>query len=112
MFICAHGQNRSPTAANMAKLMADRVDMPIYSAHLSCGIRDDNLDDLGVPYMTAKFNSYDKLFVMEDYMVDKLTMKYKINPKKIVCLDIPDIYHRGDSKLVGILEEKLDEWIK
>lgn len=112
LFVCAHDVGRSPTAANMASLMAKRVGMNLYSAHLAGGIQYDLSESTKKYHAGVDFGKYDRIFVMEEYMSDLLTKKYQISLKKIVCLDIPDVYQRGDSELVGILEEKLDEWIK
>jgi len=42
----------------------------------------------------------------------RLIRNYKIPSKKIISLEIPDRYRSGDSKLVKILENKLESWIK
>ena len=53
----------------------------------------------------------DKIFVMERGMVTTMLEKYRQNPAKVVCLDIPDIYERDEPELVWTLEQKLYEYM-
>lgn len=117
LFICAQGINRSPTAVRVANSLAKKAG--IWAAtghrHLKGGIFNDELEDLGIKgreYFATRLNHYDKLFVMDEDMMYRLTERYKIDRGKIVILDIPDKYVVDSPALVGILEEKLKEWIK
>jgi len=53
----------------------------------------------------------DRIFVMEPDMVREMVEEYGQNPAKVVCLDIPDIYERDEPRLVGMLEQKLYEYL-
>lgn len=114
MFICAYGRARSPTAARVANVMAEKAGVNIYSEHLAGGIEDEALDDLGRrgrKAFGAMLRSYNRLFVMEDDMAG-MVQKYRVSSKKIVCLDIQDEYWPDSPELVGILEKKLKKWIR
>jgi predicted protein tyrosine phosphatase len=53
----------------------------------------------------------DLIFIMEDYMARELEIRHQVDPAKIVCLDIPDIYFRDDPLLVHILKEALAPFV-
>ena len=55
----------------------------------------------------------DIIFVMENGHRKKITKKFNslLKDKKIVCLDVPDIYDRGDPELVGLLKAKVSKFI-
>jgi predicted protein tyrosine phosphatase len=48
---------------------------------------------------------------MEDYMTRELEATYGQDPGKIICLDIPDLYERGDPMLVHLLREALKPYL-
>jgi predicted protein tyrosine phosphatase len=50
----------------------------------------------------------DWIFVMEPYMKDELIRKFKTDEKKIVVLNIKDIYGPGKSKDVDDLDKLLE----
>ncbi len=54
--------------------------------------------------------SADKIFVMEDYMKNIIINEYKVEPQKIISLNIHDIYYKDDPKLKEILREKLERY--
>ena len=51
----------------------------------------------------------DFIFVMEKSHRNKVSKKFKeqLMGKKLVCLDIPDVYDRMDPELIKILENKV-----
>ena len=60
--------------------------------------------------------SYDLIFVMEDYIQEKLVRYYYVDPAKIHCFNIPDDYdvrRRIDRMLLeATLEQELRDWIR
>jgi predicted protein tyrosine phosphatase len=59
------------------------------------------------PELLKHFSQFDRFFVMEPYMADKL-VSFGIDKRKVVCLNIEDIYKRHDHELVRILENSLN----
>lgn len=51
----------------------------------------------------------DVIFVMEKTHRNKVSKKFRENlkGKRLICLDIPDIYERMDPELVKILENRV-----
>ena len=69
----------------------DRQNIPLHWLHLTCPPTGER---------------HDRFVVMEKCMADQL-VTFGVEREKIVCLDIPDSYERGDSELVTMLEVKL-----
>jgi predicted protein tyrosine phosphatase len=105
LFVCAANRNRSPTAEDVAQRLAARsgLDIEVRSAGLSPWAER--------PLTKEMADGADLVFVMEDYMARALETTYGQDPRKIVCLDIPDLYERGDPVLVYLLEEALEPYL-
>lgn len=103
LFVCYVNENRSPTAEEVCRRIAQANDLQIdvSSAGISRGANR--------PLTKEIAHRADKIFVMEGYMKIALVEDFRQNPAKIICLDIPDIYNRDDPWLVSILEDKLYE---
>jgi len=101
LFVCAANINRSPTAADVFRKMVARngLDVEVSSAGIS--------PFSARPVTKEMADQADLIFVMEDYMVWEMETKYGQDSAKIICLDIPDIYERGDPALVRILKREL-----
>jgi predicted protein tyrosine phosphatase len=101
LFICAGNINRSPTAADVFRRMAAEsgLDVEVGSAGIS--------PFSAHPVTKAMADEADLIFVMESYMAWELETNYGQDSAKIICLDIPDIYERGDPVLVRILKREL-----
>ncbi len=101
LFVCYGNINRSPTAADVCKRMAEQRNLPINVA--SAGIA------VYAEYPLTKYvaDDADVIFVMEEYMKKFLVDFYTQRPEKIISLDIPDIYARNDPELVQLLEKEL-----
>lgn len=96
LFICNQGIQRSPTAAELWKEMNnDETDY--------AGIYREDMDT------EKKIEWADLIVVMEDHQRKFIADHYPklYIQKKILCLDIPDIYFYMDRKLVAILKKKL-----
>jgi len=106
LFVCHANVHRSKTAEDVCRKIAEQygLEISVSSAGMSQG--SDN------PVTKEMADEADIIFVMEDDMKTELERKYKQNPGKIICLDIPDLYERGDPVLIGILQHALYEYFK
>jgi len=105
LFLCYGNLNRSPTAANVAKRLADAKGLDINVASAGIAIYAEN------PISKFIADEADVIFVMEDYMKKLLEEYYGQRPEKIIVLNIPDIYPRNDPELVEILERELHHYL-
>jgi predicted protein tyrosine phosphatase len=105
LFVCAANRNRSPTAADVARTLATQSGLHIEVS--SAGISPFSEQ----PLTKEMADRADLIFVMEDYMARVLEATYGQDPRKIVCLDIPDLYERSDPVLVYLLEEALRPYL-
>lgn len=98
LFICGKNQWRSPTAE---QVFAERPGIVCASAGLS--------HDAEVPLTAELVEWAELLFVMENQHKSKLSARYKacLSGKRVVCLDIPDIYRFMDPALVALLHRKV-----
>jgi predicted protein tyrosine phosphatase len=105
LFICYGNLNRSPTAANVARKLAEDNKLHIDVASAGIAVYAENA--------LTKYiaDQADIIFVMEDYMKDLLQGYYSQRPEKIIVLNIPDIYTRNDPELVQILEKQLRHYL-
>ena len=99
LFVCNQGWHRSPTAA---ELFSDEHD----TRFAGC-FSEEN------PVSSEMLLWADTLFVMEEVQRAWLVEHF---PKEVmaaclITLDIPDVYQRGDPKLVSLLEKKVSEWL-
>ncbi len=105
LFVCAANRNRSPTAADVAQALAEQKALDIE-------VRSAGLTPFAERPLTQEMADWaDLIFVMEDYMAQELETTYGQDPRKIVSLDIPDFYERGDPLLVHILKESLQPYL-
>ena len=88
VFICNLGLQRSRTAAG---LFGGRY-AGIYGA--------DPPDEEFLPQA-------DTIYVMEDHQREWIVTRFPTLQKRIVTLDIPDIYIYGDEELIKILKKKM-----
>lgn len=102
LFVCISNLQRSPTAELLFK------DSRKYEAK-SAGISP--LSEL--PLTFESINWADVIFVMEDEHKKYLEENFpEAKNKKIIILNIPDIYFRDDPELIKILKEKLKKWLE
>ena len=101
LFICTLNLQRSPTAAEIFK---DKYDTK------SAGVADT----AKVPLTSELLNWADVVFVMEEghrkFISEKFPKEYL--KKKIINLDIPDMYYFMDEGLVKVLKEKVKTLIQ
>ena len=98
LFICSQNRMRSPTAE---QLFARHPGVECASAGLNRWA--DN------PLSDALLEWADMIFVMEQAHVSQLSAHYApyLGGKRVVCLDIPDIYPYMDPGLIELLQTKV-----
>lgn len=106
LFVCHANLHRSPTAVDVCRSLAEArgVAVEAESAGMSSAARR--------PITRAMADAADLIFVMEDSMKQALCSDYGQPASKVVCLDIPDIYQRGDLLLVRQLHELLAPYVR
>ena len=102
LFVCILNLQRSPTAESLF----DNNEK--YEAE-SVGISE--LASKKISKSSVRWA--DIIFCMENIHKEFILEKFpkEAKGKKIIVLDIPDIYFRNDPELRGILAEKLDHWL-
>jgi len=106
LFICHANINRSKTAEDVCRKIAEQSDLEITIS--SAGMSEACAN----PVSREMVDKADIIFVMEDYMKIQLEQRYNQSPGKIICLHIPDMYERGDLVLTRILQDALYEYFK
>lgn len=98
LFICSQNRLRSPTAEALFK---DDPNLIVRSAGLG--------PDAVKPVTREHLEQADIIFVMEELHRSVLTRRYRdaIVGKKVVCLDIPDMFPYMDEELIKLLEERV-----
>ena len=106
LFVCHANMHRSKTAEEVCREIAEQnnLEISVSSAGMSQASANSVSKELA--------DKADVIFVMEDDMKTELEHRYKQNPGKIICLDIPDLYERGDLVLTRILQDALYEYFK
>jgi predicted protein tyrosine phosphatase len=102
LFLCSRNRWRSPTAENV---LSARQDIETDSAGL--------LDDAETVLSADQVEWAELIFVMEKRHRQLLQKRFRkgLNGKKVICLDIPDIYPFMDPALVRLLETKLSNYL-
>lgn len=101
LFVCTANIDRSPTAEELLK-----------------GVEGFEVQSAGVWFNARKRISEDLIewadiiFVMEEFHKEVITALKPDAADKIVVLNIPDIYPRGDPELINILKMKLADILK
>jgi predicted protein tyrosine phosphatase len=104
LFLCSTGQNRSPTAADVAAKIARRkgIFIDIFYGGIDVSRTESTKE------VSEHYQGFDRIFVMEQEMIDRLMKDYGVQRSKIRCLNIEDIYGRDDLELVKILKNGLE----
>ncbi len=99
LFVCRANLQRSPTAEQLFKNSKHNAKSPGISP-----LADTQLTEKAVKWA-------DIIFVMEKYMKDFIFRNFEVKNKKIIVLNIPDIYVRNDLKLIKKLKKKLKKYL-
>ena len=96
LFVCNQNENRSKTAE---KLFKDRYESK------SAGLYNEK------PVSKKEISWADVVIVMEDNQRSELAKRFpkQYMQKKILSLDIPDVYNYNQPELVRVLKSKVDE---
>ncbi len=103
LFVCSENRLRSPTA----EAVFSRY--PGVSA-IGAGTNSDS----ATPVSGDLIEWADVVFVMEKSHQNKLSKKYRelLRHKRLVCLDIPDIYDYMQPELIKLLEARVPRYIR
>ena len=96
LFICNQNKHRSKTAEDIFKQKFNTKSAGLYN----------------IKPVTAKEMSWaDEVIVMEERQRSEIAKRFPklYMQKRILSLDIPDVYDYGDSKLIKTLENKMKE---
>lgn len=102
LFICSQNRLRSPTAE---QVFADYPGIECSSGGLN--------HDAENPVTPELVEWADLIFVMEKAHRNKLSAKFQrqLSDKRVVCLDIPDVYGYMDPALVRLLQVKIAPYL-
>ena len=96
LFICNQNENRSKTAEEIFKNRFETKSAGLYNEK---------------PVTEKQISWADLIVVMEDFQRTEISKRFpkQYMQKRIVSLDIPDIYYHNQPKLVSILRAKVNE---
>ncbi|MBD5089876.1 MAG: protein tyrosine phosphatase [Clostridiales bacterium] len=102
LFLCSQNRRRSLTAE---KIFNGYQNCKAYSAGTESNAR--------VKVTAGMLGWADIIFCMEKKHVRRIKEKYadEIREKKVVCLNIPDVYENMDKELQEILMSSVEEYI-
>lgn len=102
LFICSENKLRSPTAEEVFSTY-DGIDA------IGCGTNSDS----ETPVSGDLIEWADIILFMEESHRNKVTKKYQkiLKGKQLVCLGIPDNYHRMQPELISLLKARVDRVI-
>lgn len=100
LFVCNQGKYRSKTAQDLFSNKHNTNSAGIFS--------DEN------PLTKNKINEADIIFTMEDIQREEIAKRFpkEYMMKKIICLNIPDIYRYNDKKLIDQLNKEVKRNLK
>ena len=101
LFVCTANYYRSVTAEELFKNKQDLV------------VKSAGTHPQAVKVINKEFVEWaDIIFVMEEHHKEYITENFGSVVNKIIVLHIPDIYFRGDPRLIKMLEEKVGPYLE
>ena len=96
LFICNQNQNRSKTAEEIFKGRFQTKSAGLYNEE---------------PVTAKQLSWADVVVVMEDAQRAEIAKRFpkQYMQKRILSLNIPDVYHYNQPELIGILKAKINE---
>ena len=96
LFICNQNENRSKTAEELFK---DRFETK------SAGLYNEK------PVTEKQLSWADVVVVMEDIQREEVAMRFpkQYMRKRILSLNIPDVYHYNQPELINLLKSRINE---
>lgn len=104
LFVCTANQHRSRTAEDCFRR---NPDYEVRSA--GTDVLPDDPDEQ--PLTRALLDWADIVFVMEPYHREAIEERFPGHLKRIVVLDIDDVYYRGEPQLINLLEKRVKEYL-
>jgi len=102
LFVCTANIDRSPTGEGLFK------DQPGFEVK-SAGTKKEFTSNL---VSKEVIEWADIIFCMEEHHRNTILTISPRSVSKTVVLDIPDIYHRGDLRLVKLMKDKVSKYLK
>ncbi len=96
LFICNQNENRSKTAEEIFRDRFNTKSVGLYNAK---------------PVTEKQISWADTIIVMEEYQRSEIANRFakQYILKRILSLDIPDVYHYNQPELIEILNSKMDK---
>ncbi|MBN2458641.1 phosphotyrosine protein phosphatase [Candidatus Woesearchaeota archaeon] len=96
LFICNQNENRSKTAEEIFKERFKTKSAGLYNTK---------------PVTEKQISWADTIIVMEEAQRSEIANRFpkQYMLKRILSLDVPDVYHYNQPELIGILKSKLNE---
>lgn len=96
LFICNQNKNRSKTAQEIFKNRFETKSAGLYN---NC------------PVSAQEINWADTIIVMEEFQREEIAKRFpkQALQKRILCLNIPDVYHFNQPELIELLKQKIEE---
>ena len=96
LFICNQGMHRSRTAAHIFKNRFETMHAGLFSWE---------------PVTKKQLEWADTIFVMEEFQREELAKRFPdvYMQKRILCLDVPDVYHYCQPELIELLKQRMDK---
>lgn len=96
LFICNQNQNRSKTAEELFKNRFNTKSAGLYNI---------------TPVNEKQISWADIIIVMEEFQRTEITKRFpkQYMLKRILSLDIPDVYHYNQPELIDILNTKINK---
>lgn len=96
LFICNQNQNRSKTAEEIFKDRFKTKSAGLYNVK---------------PVTEKQLSWADTVIVMEEAQRSEIAKRFpkQYMLKRILSLDVSDVYHYNQSELIGILKSKIDD---
>ncbi|MDP3734578.1 MAG: phosphotyrosine protein phosphatase [Nanoarchaeota archaeon] len=97
LFICNQNKNRSKTAETLFKAQFQTKSAGLYNKK---------------PVNKRQLSWADVVMVMEDQQRNEIAQRFpqQYLQKRILSLDIPDVYNYGDPKLIKQLKNKINKY--
>ncbi len=103
LFVCNANRLRSPTAE------------AVFSGYPGVQAKSAGINAFAGTLVSAALIEWaDIVFVMEEWQREEISARYpaQLTGKRVVCLDIPDIYGYMQPELVRLLEERVPKYLR
>ena len=105
LFVCRANVDRSRTAEDLCRGIIQHKGLAIDVASAGTSEGAEN------PLTQDQADQADLIFVMEEWMRNEVLTKFRQPAGKLICLDIPDEFRRGDVLLMRTLRDALAPYL-